>query len=634
MASNALIERHIVAYGNYPLAAGGQDLFSCPVNTGRKIKQKIFYNGSPGQLVAYTYDVNTSTVPVTVDPGDIATLTTDLYVGVFVDLDNDGVADDVKLLAGEKFDKCNVLQASVGTPACGQPVVEAATADCVECNTTYQAKVTIDKSTTRSWGPWNKTGAEIMGTYTPECNGCDTCPSTVDPKEVICGLVDSLNDEIEVKIMDRLYPDWKQRGSDKMYRVVRGHDNWYTYCLTPDAADCNGDCNTIAGIKQVVVDEGGGNEATTVFSGNLNAADPTKTDLGMVKNIAQQIELAIEAALGPHTGFAVVTQGATSCCAMQLHVITCDANFRLDDVTDTEITPCTSAVDTAFTFPTEWTCADCGDSAPADYTPPAWMAVIAEPEAPECGHYLDKPKAFYGVTAKIEFIKDANDYAPIVKTKTLLESITPRNMGSWIQFLEYHHGLQGGRGRNNRDGNYRRGWAGLPDKTSKINVPDAKCGSMYCSYFMDHERVYKNEIASNYEVVRFHSGIHVDTNDDVTLTDAEALFDALITANNNNCKVIGTASCYETVTVEVNGGTAQLELATGGATSQLTAVVTPLNVSQDVVWSIEADASSALASLDANGLVTTHASNTGLATIRATSVYDPLVYDEMLINVT
>jgi len=664
MAQNALIQRHITAYGDYAMKAGGEPLFFAP--TGKnKAGEKIFYNGAPGQLVAFTYDSTSSSIPQTVASGDLAALTGDLYIGVFVDQDGDGVADDVRLLAGEKFEKCNIDEASVSAPQCGQPLIEAATIDCVECGENYTVRVEVENNLTRSWSPLFKGYSEFIASYSPDCNTCDDCPPDANCDEIVCNLVKRLNDDINLKIKGVDYPDKKRNPNPRPFRAVRGHSNWSMFCFGPDAAasDCE-TCTTIDAILSMTV-----NGNVYEFVGNLDPTDNTKTLLPQLRNIAFQIEQNFEAEFGPDSAFAVVTQGVTPCCPIQLHVVTCDDSWVLTD-TNGSVAACDSA--SSISFPAVRKCSDCtgekatgiltftgnavdtqtvtigattytfldtfvdsannvhigatvqetmdnlisaitnvatgsavegtdfataqtanasataengpGDTiqvtaltagtagnsiattetlanasfggatlsggvaasaAAADYVPSCWMAIIAEPDKPECRAYLEKmPWAWYGVKASIEFLKDANDFKPRTEVATLLEPKTPRNFGAQIQWLEYKYGMPGGRGRKYRASNYRAGSFGFPDDTSRLrHAVTAKCEAMYCSYYIKHKHVYDNQLGHSVVYSPYKSAVHINVDDSTTLASWETFFNALVTANNNNCKAIGSMNC-------------------------------------------------------------------------------------------
>jgi uncharacterized protein YjdB len=85
----------------------------------------------------------------------------------------------------------------------------------------------------------------------------------------------------------------------------------------------------------------------------------------------------------------------------------------------------------------------------------------------------------------------------------------------------------------------------------------------------------------------------------------------------------------ESITVTTQGGVAAT-INTNGGTLQLVAAVAPAQANQDVVWSIEDGED--LATVSASGLVT--ALENGTVTVRATSVVDEEIYDEIEIVIT
>lgn len=531
------IQRHIVERCNLPMVEAGLNLFDCPAGCS-KPGAKSFYNVAPGQLVAYTID-GTGNVPVTIGAADIATTTGDIYIGIGWDADGDGVSDDVRLIAGEHLTKCEVDEATVGRPQCGNPGIKAAAIDCTECGETYTAKVIVDNNLSRSWGPLFKSGQEFTATYTTECCTCDDCPPEHNCKEVICGIVEALNGELDLKLGDRAYPDWKNPNLPRPFRAVRGHDNIFSYCITPDPAECKCDtCNKIDAVTSATI----GGEAVD-FKGNLDPTDPAKTLVPQLKNIAYQIECAFDNIIGKNTGFAVVTEGATACCPLQLHVVTCDPDFVIDG-----LTPCPDALELPFTITPVKTCVDC-DTEPAEpITPTCWLAVIVDPPKPKCDDcYLDKVSTWYGADISLEFLKDGFACKPKVMQKTIMEASAPRNFGAYIMWLEYKYGFgPAGRGRRHRASNYRRGYLNKWDDTSRIkNAVTAKCDAMYCSYYLDHDRVKKSSYGPTTYCTEFRSGIHIPITHDVALPSWEEFFNALITANNGNCKIQGSLACIE-----------------------------------------------------------------------------------------
>ena len=541
MVHNA-ITKHIVTSGDYTMVAAGQRLFDCPnCRAGRDAK--IFYNVAPGQLVAYTID-SATLQPITVDSTTLNSVTGDLYIGVGVDTDGDGAADDVRLLAGEKLDKCLLDETSVSAPVCGQPQILAAYLDCVKCWETYAVQFRYSDNRTRSFGLNRADQNEITAAIAPECSSCDDCSPTANCEEVICKLVDALNNEFDYTLSNGdAYPDKKVVHTTQPYRAVRLHDNWNVFCINPTGAacDCEG-CIATDVIESAVI-----NGTVVNFSGNVNPSNNAQTLLAQLKNIAQQIECAFDDLIGPHSGFAFVASGGPdSCCPWQLHVVTCDDDFELHGASGA-LDVC-DAINPYPGFASRATCVDCGESPAADYVPTCGLAVIIEQPEIDCGCFIDKPLAWYGRMGDLTFVKDLDSYSPIVKATELLAPRFPENFGAWIQWLEYSQET-GGKGREYRDVNARQGWLGLPDQVSRARnaITFADCNKSYCTYYLGHfnrrRPVIDRVNLSN--VNRLSSYIHIPSDDVSTLNSWETFYNALLTIGESTCKIFGDVTCLQ-----------------------------------------------------------------------------------------
>lgn len=540
MVHNA-ITKHIVTAGDYNLVARDQTLYNC-VNCG-KPDEKVTFNVAPGQLVAFTIS-QTTLQPVTVDETDIAGLNgQDLYIGVGVDTDGDGAADDVRLLAGEKIDRCLIDEVKVSAPVCGQPQILAAYLDCVDCWETYTVNFRYSDNRTRSWGLVRSDYEEITVSFDTECHSCTDCEPDANADEVICKLVDGLNAEFNTRIQlngeDLPYPDKKVDFRPKPFRAVRLQPNWFTFCLNPIADACEG-CNAVDAITSANI-----NGQSVTFTGNLNPADNTQSFIAQLKNIAAQIECGFDEEIGKHSGFAFVTGGATGCCPIQLHVVTCDETFELIDVNGA-IVPC-DGVNPFPDFDVVNNCVNCGSSPSATEPAPSHgIAVILEQPSIGCDCFPTKPDAFLGRVGELTFIKEIDDYAPVLKAKELLSPALPENFGAWIQWLEYSQET-GGRGRQYRDVNANQGWLRLPDSVSRARnaVSFADCSKSYCTYYLGHNMERKPSLTKSIAYNRLNSYIHIPSDDFNTLGDFEALLTAVVAESDTNCKVLSVLNCVQ-----------------------------------------------------------------------------------------
>lgn len=354
------VQSHIVAAGDYSMVAAGLPLFTA-VGTGRRAR--LIYNVNPGQIVAYTISGGVATtVDATLSASDLYSL----FIGVGYDGDGDGVTDDIRYFGAEDIHGCIPREVSTSSPKCGNPQVVDLYFDCTQCDETYSVIVRIDDNQTQSLSPWNKSFSEFVGSIVTKCSSCGDCPVEHNCKEIACKLADSLNNELDIKVANREYPDWRGKGLPRPYYATRLHSSSYIYCLAPQtvSGSCE-DCTYIDVLTGVEI-----NGTAYQFVGNSNPADSTQTLYGQVKSIADQINdfFITEYSQGqsnvdPHAGSAFVTGTYQQCCSLQLHVNTCDANFKLLDENSDPIAATTSnnPFTTYGTKANDANCVDCGD---------------------------------------------------------------------------------------------------------------------------------------------------------------------------------------------------------------------------------------------------------------------------------
>lgn len=357
------IQKHVVSFGDYGLATAGQPLFNY-VGTGRSAR--IVYNVVPGQIVAYTVANGVATIV------DHTTLTAADLSSIFIGVGKagkNGSTEDILHFGAEDISGCRPQEASTSSPRCGSAQVVDFYFDCTKCDETYTLMVKVDDNKTRSFiKAWNKTFSEFVGSIVTQCFTCDDCPQDHNCKEVACKLADALNGELDLRVGNQAYPDWKGSNLPRPYFATRLHENSFIYCLSPqtDETECV-DCTYVAGIKGATI-----NGTNYDFDGNLNPLDGTQTLKGQIDHIVAQLNAAFHTAysnaelhVAPHGGSAYATGTYQDCCAVQIHVNTCDATFILYDVNNDQIDPQVS--NNPFTeygaYTTAPNCVDCGDVA-------------------------------------------------------------------------------------------------------------------------------------------------------------------------------------------------------------------------------------------------------------------------------
>lgn len=526
------VQKHVVTYGNYGFAsaAGNPPLFT--LSGGR-----INYNVNPGQLVAYVIEDGVTRIvsASTLDSSEIY----ELYIGVGIDETGLGITTDVRHIGVEDISGCLPRKASTSSPRCGSPQVVDLYFDCTKCNETYSVEVTVDDNQTQSFGPWNKSYQQFVGSIVTDCSSCDECEVEHNCREVACKLADALNSDLDLKIGSRQYPDWKGKGLPRPYFATRLHASSKIYCFSPqtEAEGCTS-CTYVAAVKGAVI-----NGTTYLFTGNLNPTNSAQTLTAQLDHISHQINQAFKTEYGEnaHAGSSFTTGSYSNCCSIQLHINSCDTNFSLINAADAAITPQTSnnPFTTYGTVTPVPGCVDCADLEVTPVVYPCGIRIIAERIAPKCGFYIDKPLSFYGRKVTVGPIGDGWKGKPwrVVEVQAME---LPAGFGSSIQWLEYQTEPDG-RGRRYSRSNKHSGTFNLPDAKSRVNAVTAKCDTNYCSYYLKSE-IEKRYLDGTPGFLTVHSNVHIPAADSVTVAAWEAFEEALL-ALNPACKVVTSVAC-------------------------------------------------------------------------------------------
>lgn len=541
--------RHIVSSGDQaPVAADGT-VFTY---TGKRLS----YNVAKGQLVFYVQENGTTRTldHTTLTAADIPKL----YVGVGHDADGDGLVDSIRHIGVESISGCNINDVTVSSPKCGNPEVVDFFFDCVHCGEDYTLEVAVDDNFTRSYAPLYRSAAKYWSTVTPDCNTCDGCPPEPTCDEIVCRLVDSINDDVELKLLDKSYPDWNRQGVELPFKAVKIHDRALVYCLAGTVAeDCENCEGILPAITHIRVTDAAAEPQTVALTGTTyTIGTDTVTLKAQLQHVADQINMAFEAAGNRHGGYAYITGNDQSpCCSVQLHVNTCDADFEIASGID--FTPDTGdiIVPTSETNPfTEHgsitltpDCEDCSaEDATRDFT--CGIRFIAAPLSGDCSCYVDKPLQFYGRTLEVTPVGEGWTHRHW-KTEKVQKLELPAGFGSYIQWLEYKQSI-GGQGRNYAWSNNNQGFFNLPDKKSRVNnAYTAECGVDYCSYKLASEQPYTNH-NGKHDLGRIDSYVHVPSGDSTTLAAWENFLDALI-ALAPGCPALAEVAC---TTIEYSCG--------------------------------------------------------------------------------
>lgn len=527
--------RHLVTAGDFGFVATGTPVYKL-VKTGNKFKK--YYNVAPGQIVMWT-GVPSANIPTAIAPADLtAGLLPNLKIGVGVSTKGNGITDAVRLLTPGELEGCTIDNLDAVAPQCSAPHIKAIYPDCVSCET-ITAKVKIYDNDSISFSDNAlKAYHEFTASFTPDCETCEGCPQEVTCDEVVCGLVDALNNDTDFTINGEPYPHYYNTGVERPYKAFKLWNTWKSYCISPDPDGTCEECNNI--------------DALTTFTINgvahdfnlVNPADNTKT-------LVEQLEIAVDLinekfveVTGKHGGFAFLSRGQGKCCPLQLFVTTCDENFAIAGLVE-----CQDVIDQWPDFVKTGTCKQCGTT-DETVTPSCGIGIFTRPDLEDCNCFeLNQPRQFLDRwILGFDIISGSGNYKTpkYSRQATLLEPQRASGFGSQIQYLEFSQNIDaiGEEGFDYDLGNDTEGWLDLPRRTSRLrNALTADCEKSYCSYFIQSRGTSEYGFTRSPINKLVHSYIHVPQNDTTTKTAVEALFTKFTELVPQVCTVLNSATC-------------------------------------------------------------------------------------------
>ena len=526
--SHADIKKVLTTYGDYGLVTAGQEVF---VRAGKQLN----YNVSPGQPVAFVIENGTTR---TVDDGTlVASDIPNLFIGVGYAAPGSHKTTNIRYFGIESVSGCNLDEVQTMSPKCGAPMVQDMYFDCIDCDT-YSIKVKVDDNFSRSFSPIFKGEAQFTGSVQPLCTeNCDDCPSTPNCGELACKMADALNGDLDLKVANGEYPDWKGEALPRPYYVTKLHDQSILFCLGPQSDTCE-NCNYFTGIDEIVV-----NNATIPLVGTVDPSDSTRTLRGQIAHVVDQINQAFEDQYGEnhHKGSAYFTGSYSDCCPIQIHVNTCDSTFDIKYHTGASLVRQEYNPFDAYATPDGTTaCLDCGEN-PVVQTPySCGLRIIAEKLEPECGCILPQPKLSYLRTVNFEPYGDGWKSKPwLVRTVQSME--LPALFGGEVQWDEYQQ-IPGGQTRTFDWSNNLRGWILQPEQVAKVNnAVTARCDTDYCGWYV-RSHADKVKITNEKSEISIDSRIYVPVGDATTISAWQDFLDALI-ALSPGCVPLTSTAC-------------------------------------------------------------------------------------------
>lgn len=508
MAKSVANTSVLVTSGDLAMVTAGTAIFSCPAGDSYAV-----INAQPGQLFA----ANPDTL-LAVDNTNVSASNVDrLLFGVAIDSDGDGLADSYRTVAGGELYSYYIDAIEAQPPACGLPFIKDFLFKCIDVDSSYSVKISLENNLTRGYYPLNR-GEEFVLTADTSDPSCGECSATGDCNEVACRLIDSF-----YRTGLDNYPDWKQPRKSWPIEVVRLFDKDYEFCLTPEDDGCV-DCLQVDAINRLRIDSG----SPVTLTNTVSLADNEKTLLPQLKRVVAQINDN----LGGY-GHATLIQGTGGCCPIKLLVNSCktvEIGFY-DGETTTYLTPCNILEDNSQPNPLDpiantSDCVNCGDS-PTTTTYDCGIRVIVKPDVLkcDCNYPALPPQAYFYGKMDIFPIDGWAKGSTTVVTKQTMQ--IPENFGYMVKFWEYAQSTHGA-GKGFMPFNLNRGQLGLPQKGGRIDaVTVSDCKKDYCSYdvaqripWSDSDGAYKSESAQ--------TRVFVPYNDTTTKSSLESFLTAWV----------------------------------------------------------------------------------------------------------
>lgn len=559
--ANRMIEQSkvIVTAGNLALPEAGQVLWDCP----NCADMALVLGGRPGQPVAYTLieDENDPNfgMYVTVDhTGDgtnpLADIYGDIYVGQFTNCSGKSYADDIRTIGGRSLGKCDLDSVKTVAPTCPQPQILASYLDCFECGDTITAHFKYSDNATQSFGSLRNDSEETVCSATIDCCGtaCHDCDPQATCDVWIAELVDALNGD-KGNDKSKFYPDRKPKkagSKDYPFRFFKLQKNIFTYCIAPTKDDCGCEsCVETAAITGITGGLAVGADAATFTNNQVpSQADPATmvTHMDMLDNIAKQIECAYKQECGNHAATAFVTGGTDDCCPAQLWVMTCDPDFALNiEPCDTGIEAFEAFTDKGKTVGRDCETGDCVKPVDAEKEFCCGIGVIIDQDRIECDCPCDVevPPATLLRTGKFQFLKNAQDCSPKVRSRELLCPKAPSGSGGEVRWAEYS---QSSTGECWRDTSERQGTLGSlrGDKVGRMkNAPKfSKCDQQYCHYQWINKKEHIN--CDKVKVICHNkTDWYIPTCDLVTIDSFTLFYTALAETSSGRCHKVKVGPC-------------------------------------------------------------------------------------------
>ena len=239
---------------NIIVAKGNKSLF--PANTDVYVKDAgggITLNGvRANEIVIYDYDTGKS-----LSPGDTVDDSPRIVIAQGLDLNGDGLAEELRGGFGDKLYGDYVRAVTTEPPRCGLGDVLDIAGNCTHCDSPYAINITVEDDTTQNQYPYNRPATYTYAIDT-DCCACDSCETGIDEVAFWKNFADRINrgDLADFTEQDSiLMRSLKRQRETAPFHAYQLFANDYTFCLTPVTGACD-TCNHINAITGIEIDNG------------------------------------------------------------------------------------------------------------------------------------------------------------------------------------------------------------------------------------------------------------------------------------------------------------------------------------------------------------------------------------------
>ena len=449
-----------------------------------------------GQGIIYDYDTNTS---LAWNGGATNLSNPRIVIAVGKDTTGDGAANVLLKPFGEKIYGNAVQAVTAEPPALGLQPIKDLLFQCTHCGEDYSWKVTIEDDITQNQFPFNRP-EEYPFSVNSGCCACDTCDDGIDATQLVCLMVDRINEKIGLSNPTKrsVFSKQHRRAPKKPFTAVRLYGssdpnifNTLDFCINPVVGACD-DCIQMDAIRGLRFTHPINGLTTLQFNPlTYDAAAGTSLQAHLPRIVADT-----NAALDGYGSAVIVTSLSGSgrpCAAYHIQINSCDPSFQYLDENNAPIPSCAASNPFA-DVTTSNDCKDCDGNqiGASGWTPTAGIRFIANPVEIDCMCDFP-PNTPRGILQRDMNVIAGTDFACGSYFIRNVQSLQiPRNLGYEWKWREYVQD-NGGSGRShNAWGFDPKGNFGLPLEAkngsggSRAYATEADCKATYCVYAFEH----------------------------------------------------------------------------------------------------------------------------------------------------